>query len=433
MRLELRNIGPLNRAAIDLDRFALLVGPNASGKTTLSTAAYAVLLSYAEAEWALQSYLRQRAYEIPPEQLSVIQEDLGPRFASLFRDALSEQLMRCYSPDLAKLPRRGRTGNGSAPRILVSDAPPGEEPWTIVFRLRKNGDFHLEPKHPDYSLPTFSRILDADDEARTIEPKELGRRFRRRLTAAPVYFPAARSGYVQMQSVLAALLLAALGRGYFQHVAVGKISGVAADFLQFLAGMHPSDASRLPSDTAQRLERELLHGHLRLTGTNDATKIIEFAPEGIDEYWPMDSAATSIAELAPLVLYLRHRARRRDLLLIDEPEAHLHPANQLVLADVLLELSSEIRGMVLGTHSEYFAIGISNSLLRRSAAGPENDIPVTVYSLVRAKATGGYSTEAIEVDPRTGFSVDQFTDVAEAAMDEAQNLFETTHHLGGGE
>jgi energy-coupling factor transporter ATP-binding protein EcfA2 len=422
MKVELRNIGPINRAEIDLDGLAVLVGPNASGKTTLSTAAYAVLLSHRATEFRLPRVLDQATLSRPGRGELTDVDQLGEWYAAAFRESLTREFERCYTPDLSKLPRRGRTGNGSAPRIIVSHRPPGDAPWKLVFRIRE-GSLTLEPKHPEYLLPEFDRLLEATAEHTSRAMISRASMSRRRGLAQPIYFPAARSGYVQMQSVLSSLLIAALGRGYFDQISVGKISGVAADFLQFLAEMDPSAESVLPDSASVRLEEELLHGHLRLSASETA-KIIEFAPNGLDEYWPMDSAATSIAELAPLLLYLRHRARPQDLLFIDEPEAHLHPRNQLVLADVLLELSGLIRGMVVGTHSDFFVTGLSNGILRRQGDVDASTLPVALYELVDAPATGGYVAAPREVDRNAGFNVDQFSDVAEQALDEAEDLFD---------
>jgi len=224
-----------------------------------------------------------------------------------------------------------------------------------------------------------------------------------------------------MQSVLYSLLLSALGRGLYGDISVGKIPGIASDFLQFLAGMDPEHESAIPETTADRLEEELIHGHLRVLPSETA-KVIEFSPQGLEEYWTMDASATSIAEIAPLLLYCRHRATSRDLLFIDEPEAHLHPGNQIVLADILLQLSGSLQGMVIGTHSEFFVMGVSNSLLR--AHVEERDLPhVKLYELVRAETTGGYVTKSSVVDPGAGFAVGQFSDVAEIALDEGEELF----------
>jgi predicted ATPase len=427
VKIELRNIGPINRAEIELDGLAVLVGPNASGKTTLSTAAYAVLLSHRSTELSVSRFVDRALFSRRDVDTVINADELGDRFSAVFRESLAREFERCFSPDLSKLPRRGRTGNGSAPRILVSDHPQGEDPWKLVFRIRDD-NLTLEPRHPEYVLPRFERLLETAPASSGGQRRTSPLAVRRRLVS-PVYLPAARSGYVQMQSVLSSLLLAALGRGYFDQIAVGKISGVAADFLQFLAEMNPAYESDLSDETVARLEDELIHGHLRLSAIGEA-KLIEFAPEGLDEYWPMDSAATSIAELAPLLLYLRHRATGRDLLFIDEPEAHLHPRNQLVLADVLLEMSSLIRGMVVGTHSEFFVTGVSNGLLRRRASTSVKEVPVALYELLPAPTTGGYVANRCEIDSDAGFNVEQFSDVAEDALDEASELFDRRQRIG---
>ena len=422
MQVELRNIGPINHATIRLDGLSLLVGPNASGKTTLSTACYAVAISHEAAQGAVQRYLREIVLGPEPDgELKISRRQIGERFAAVFRDRLNKEFERCYSPDLSKLPRRGRTGNGSAPRVIVSHAPPGEPPWKVIFRIRDKS-LALETKHPEFQLPQFRSQL------KLIRNNRRTQAFRRltenKEAVAPVYFPAARSGYAQMSTVLESLLIAALGRGYFDQVSLGKISGVAADFLQFLAGIQPSETSSIPPDAAESLESDLLHGHLRLTSGGDTATVIEFAPIGVNEYWPMDAAATSIAEIAPLLLYLRHRAASRDLVFIDEPEAHLHPENQIVLADVLLSLSDYIAGLVVGTHSDFFVTGVSNGLLRRRAAASSDHAPVSLYELVPAKSTGGFEAVPSGIDESSGFSVHQFADVADSALDEAESLFE---------
>ena len=40
-------------------------------------------------------------------------------------------------------------------------------------------------------------------------------------------------------------------------------------------------------------------------------------------------ASSMVAELAPVVLYLRHLVRPDDVLIIEEPESNLHPAMQV--------------------------------------------------------------------------------------------------------
>jgi predicted ATPase len=417
VRVEIRNIGPVNHAAIDLDGLTVLVGPNGSGKTTVSSVSYAALRSYEFALMLTNQMLLSVFFE--PERRTLSSNELSEQFAIAFRDHLSSELERCISVDLAKLPRRGRTGNGSAPRIIVSDD--NDLRFKLVFRMDTRGRLALENKHGEYLTPTFEHLV---ADTKEVLPTDLWTRFRRNgHTVTPIYFPAARSGYVQMQSIVSSLLLAALGRGRLSELSVGKISGIATDFLEFLASIDPNEKSELDFSMAERVEDELLHGQVRLRAPSESSRVMEFAPEGLNEYWPMDAAATSVGELTPLILYLRHRARRSDFLFIDEPEAHLHPENQVGFADILLTISSHIRGMVVGTHSDFFVTGVSNGLLR-SRLGRPSGSGVALYQLERARSTGGYTACPHEVDIRAGFTVEQFTDVAEQTVDEAQRLFE---------
>ena len=137
MKIELRNIGPVNRAGLDLDGLAVLVGPNASGKTTLSVVAYAALISQRATEFALSRYVDRMAFS--RRQMSLVDDEdlrleLGEFYAEQFRETFAHELARCFSPDLGRLPRRGRTGNGSAPRIIISDATPADGRWQLAKR-----------------------------------------------------------------------------------------------------------------------------------------------------------------------------------------------------------------------------------------------------------------------------------------------------------
>nr|WP_246851630.1 AAA family ATPase [Patulibacter sp. SYSU D01012] len=422
----MRNIGPIRRAHIDLSGVTVLVGPNASGKTTLSVASYAALRSQDDAARRVLidawDQIHPTGGRLPRDAdgQAIDASRLAARFAEFFRDTLSDELKRCWTPDLTMLPRRGRTGNGAAPRILVSGETFGDS-WTLVFWLR-NGRLQLDTRNEEYKLPSFTTL--AEDIAKADPPRtHILRLLNSESATRGVYMPAGRSGYVQMQSLLSALLIHALGKGYFEHASVGKIPGTAADFLQFFANLDAKESSAISPDTAARLESELLNASVRMVEQQNARQI-EFSPAGVNEHWPIDTAATSIAELAPLILYIKHGLTARDFLFIDEPEAHLHPANQLKLASVLFQLSGHINGLVIGTHSDFFVTGISNALLQSTAtARRPNQVPLRVYELRPATRTSGYDGREITVDPSVGFDIEQFSDVAEAAFDEADRLY----------
>jgi len=72
------------------------------------------------------------------------------------------------------------------------------------------------------------------------------------------------------------------------------------------------------------------------------------------------NASSSIKQLAPLLLYLRYRANRNDLLIIDEPEMNLHPESQARLLEILGMLVNEGVNVLLTTHSPYFMSHLNN-------------------------------------------------------------------------
>jgi hypothetical protein len=75
---------------------------------------------------------------------------------------------------------------------------------------------------------------------------------------------------------------------------------------------------------------------------------------------PIQAAASSIKELAPLYLILEKYIPFQYSLLIEEPEAHLHPDLQRKVARLLSYLVNEGTYLQITTHSDYFLNQINN-------------------------------------------------------------------------
>jgi predicted ATP-dependent endonuclease of OLD family len=74
-------------------------------------------------------------------------------------------------------------------------------------------------------------------------------------------------------------------------------------------------------------------------------------------------SSSSVRSLLILGLYLRHRAKKGDLLMIDEPELNLHPANQCRIARLLARLVNWGIKVFITTHSDYIAKEINTMIL----------------------------------------------------------------------
>lgn len=150
------------------------------------------------------------------------------------------------------------------------------------------------------------------------------------------------------------------------------LSGVLADFLEQLIEMSSArvrSRHKTARELAGYLENNVLMGDVRVDGSVTGYPTFTYRPKDWKKDLPLMQASSMVSELAPVVLYLRQVVRRGDLLIIEEPESHLHPAMQATFAR---ELARAVRAgvrIVMTTHSEWFLEQIGN--LAHLSALPE--------------------------------------------------------------
>jgi predicted ATPase len=423
MRMRLHNIGPLRDADVDFSRLTILVGPNGSGKTTLTSVFYAVCLAHRAAVVdALEALDHRFLRETRRSNLSKLSQAIVKRWEAAFLDRLEFELRRCCAPDLASLARARRGGRFAGPRIEVETAE-----WCIPFRL-DGDDLSVETESRVYRLPRLKLARDADRRsARAAATRTLDSDMPRRA----VYFPAGRSGLVHTHAALSGLMMGALSGGYFQDATVGAIPGATADFMQLVAQVGTARRAQKTSPLARRLERNLLRGAVRFDDDDPASRQLVFRPEGHDREWPIQNMATSVAELSPLVLYLRHVAHSKDALLIDEPESHLHPQNQVALADALVALSRRMAWVIVATHSEFLVSALSNEVISRASKVTDDDVLRAYNFKFHAPDRGlGVDVSPLAVEAGEGFEVADISEVADRVFEESIRIYNDVHAVG---
>lgn len=123
-------------------------------------------------------------------------------------------------------------------------------------------------------------------------------------------------------------------------------TGMYSEFLNDMAGLNrikprPDTASEI----VLKLFRTILEGEVNkeettyIYTTNDAS---------------MPVSAASIREIAPLQILAKKQDVSRCAILVEEPEAHLHPLKQRMMADIIGALSHNGAIMQITTHSDYF-------------------------------------------------------------------------------
>ena len=78
---------------------------------------------------------------------------------------------------------------------------------------------------------------------------------------------------------------------------------------------------------------------------------------------PLHLASASVRELSDFYFFLKHVAKKNNLLIIDEPESHLDTSNQILLARLLARCVRAGLKVLITTHSDYLIKEINNLVM----------------------------------------------------------------------
>ena len=108
----------------------------------------------------------------------------------------------------------------------------------------------------------------------------------------------------------------------------------------FLAEEHPSVLERFA---------EIIGGAYKV----NRDRGLYFTPRGTRVKLNMGESASGVRSMLDIGIYLHHRAKRGDILMVDEPELNLHPENQRRMARLFARLTNLGIKVFITTHSDY--------------------------------------------------------------------------------
>ena len=497
VRISAENFGPIANGTVDLRPLTVFVGPSNTGKTYFAILIYAlhrilngfprlpVMYQYRHRFGAGFRYgksLRMDA-DLSEKECRAVFEKLEAegrpfRFSDLPRSVrevtqtilkdpdllgsfLRSELERCFDlGSVSELVRFSGSPNSMEGSMNVSEE--GQALWHFGMEISKSGisvdgqieDMVLLPegRAASESLPYqgFMRLLESIKEQ--LEPSSphhraylIGQLFEELLNVATAngrggthYLPAARSGIMQSHRVIASSLVANATRaGLERFPEIPTFSGVMADFMQRLILYEEDRASDNPmANLADALEREVLDGQIRVNRAL-AGGIPDFVyqPRKTEENIRLTRASSMVTELAPVVLLLRNAIARGDMLIIDEPEAHLHPGAQTEMAKTLGRLVRAGVRVVVTTHSDWLLMEIGNLIRegeleqKTSESISEGTLPsslqpsdVGVWLFRKDETSAGSTVEEIPFDRIEGVEPREYEDVAEALYNRSAGL-----------
>lgn len=173
----------------------------------------------------------------------------------------------------------------------------------------------------------------------------------------PIYLPASRTGFMLLyRSVASNLMNRSLLPGVTEEISPIELTLPMIQFLNILA-TDLGDELGPYAEEADFLERELQGKVEKRPGVG--FNYFHFRADGAPKPLPMNLASSLVTELSPIILVLRHK-KNFPVLILEEPEAHLHPKLQRKLAQVIVRLIRKGLWVWVTTHSENFCQQINN-------------------------------------------------------------------------
>lgn len=486
--IAVKDFGPIVHANVDLRPLTVFIGPSNTGKSYLAILIYALHQFFGEADaphWHRFRFRRRRLARPAMKSLEPngsIQESLTNWLASMLEKnaapplpkdvaavirpvlerpevegQLEAEIRRCFGvenrSDLVRQP-----GNHPIAKVGLTIPQPiqsqvvryafefgqseasfsGEIPVleSMTIGQEISEDLHFEARH----------LVKLDDSSASsgddnLEPVWLSlahalfQSLTRPLTRNAFYLPADRTGVMHShQVVVSTLIQNATTAGLRPSADVPMLSGVLADFLNDLILLSERRLPKSSVKLAETLEKRVLKGTIKLNRTDTGYPAFTYRPDGWKSDLPLMRTSSMVSELAPVVLYLRHLVRPGNLLIIEEPESHLHPAMQAAFARELARLVRAGVRVILTTHSEWFLEHLGNLVRlgmlpeekRESAADADcalhpNEIGAWLFE--RKQRPRGSVVREVTLDVETGLFPTDFDPVSEALYNEGAEIF----------
>ena len=455
VEIAVKNFGPIAEATIDLRPLTVFVGPSNTGKTYFSTLIYALhgvfngftllprrfmdlgYLNFLDLFRPTDTNIRAILKKLNTPDRSFKFSDLPQETRTLFQseikdpESLKAELKRCF--DLNSITELIHLKDGQRNDMNVSLEVSKENQclWhfsleahesDITTRASINKDLVLYSKE----WLTLKGKLDIDDLYSLDLPIELNR-----YTKDKVYLPAARSGIMQSHRVIASSLIKRATRGGLTPLEIPTFSGVVADFMQLLILYEESQTpEKKITRLAGAIESDILAGQILMKPTPSGYPEFLYCPQETGEDIRLTRAASMVSELAPVVLFLRSGICPGDTLIIEEPEAHLHPGAQTEIALTLAGLVRAGVRVVVTTHSDWLLKEIANLIrigeLKRKGVQKVEKMAPAHWLLQEEVGTWWFqkdgSVKHIPFDRTEGIEPTDYEDVACKLYDSSVNL-----------
>lgn len=475
MQIKIKNFGPVRDFEIDLDKdFHLFVGKNNIGKSYAITAVYLIVKTFSEASlhnisfglnsrFFFEELLDSNDVSSSSDKIISIGKDLKSKhevdiksyvisdIVGILEGFFAQKLKNSFTNTFTSIENLNNRYSNESPIISISQ---NGFSFDICISETKFGIKNLSV-HRDVVLRSIKQNRDSviNDSKCTVyycKGKEV--EFRRNyynlilnryvfgfisdfssLIESVHYLPASRSGLYQALSAFGQIIAELSKNRSFlsKKIELPGISEPVSDYFIRLSDIRVQKKSfenKQINKIAREIEDKILKGRVEF---NPQTKQLMFYPRETNLKLELSSTSSMVSELAPIVSYLRYvltanarRRRRRptsgkkepsQLIMIEEPEAHLHPEVQIMLTEIFSKLTHENVKLIITSHSNYIFNKVSNLIMSKNL-----NIDQVNSGVFKTTVKGSVLT-SLDVS-ELGIEDDNFSDSTSELFDEKMDI-----------
>ena len=463
IHIAVENFGPIEKAEIDLRPLTVFVGESNTGKTYLSALIYAlhgafggfariplphtVILLLKQSRFRFQTELDDETLETlkklntyeQPFKFSDLPQWLRTHILRAFNNSelFESKLKRCFNLGSISELIRFTGSKGDELRVSLKVGEENQPLWN--FEMRDSGSDITVDGNVNEDMILRIKGETVSQEILDLEDLEVLLQVNESKVSDFYYLPAPRGGIMETHGVIISSLVESATRiGLERFHEDATLSGVIADFLKQIINY---DECRVPSDEmsgiAKVLEDEVLRGEIEVRKPAAGYPEFRYRPQKTEQALRMSHSSSMVSELAPLVLFLHGVVRPGDTLIIEEPEAHLHPAAQTKVALTLARLVRAGVRVIITTHSDWLLEQIGN-LVREGEVmklGKNKTEPTTWLTKEEVGAWWFRTDKPVKEIPFeriAGIEPEEYGEVAEELYNRSVDLRTQLEETGGG-
>lgn len=365
--LNIQDFGKIKEAEIEIAPFIFFVGENNSGKSYLVSLLWGLLTQgrflfpkdipnneiYKELEFELFNEISEDSFELNDIQVSLIIK----WFNQVLKSKKNELIKRTFANDSLTIGQLFLSNYKRDKPIKINWQ---EKNIEISQRISSGSDYIRVPidknsvtdieKYKIIQYITWKLII--EDLSSPLFP--MSSSMDKRAGGESLYLPAARTGFMLTYKSLTSELMNIWGD--IDGEVSSRFTLPVVRFLQGLIESKKSEKAKF-KDIADFLEEKVMSG--RIEQKDDLIPDYSYLPKNSKKTIPFYITSSLVVELSPLIIFLNGNVDYRSLI-IEEPEAHLHPKMQRIIVQAMARLVNRGLPLWCTTHSDTILQQVNN-------------------------------------------------------------------------